>query len=185
MKKQLLIKIAGIAGAVALLSGATFAYFTSNAVTIENVTLASATPSLQIRDSGGWGVVGNNLNIGEDHMYPGQTGAEHKFLLRNVTGGDVPFAKIFPSIASGISGGGWSELKYVVQMRFGETGKGWQSWGPLDWWYTTHTANMLLTDLSDNEQRQFSVQFRMLSTAGDPAQGKNLDFDLSFVAQTP
>ena len=83
MKGRLLVKIASIAGAVALLAGATFAYFTSNAVTIENVTLASATPSLQIFDSGGWGQVGNNLNIGESNMYPGDVGAEHKFYLRN------------------------------------------------------------------------------------------------------
>ena len=189
MKKQLLAKIAGIAGAVALLTGATFAYFTSNRVTIKNVTLASATPSLKIyspanhdyRDIA-WGLV-----ISESNMYPGWVGKEHKFYLKNMTGGDVPFARIFPSIVAGVTGD-WDALKYVVEMRFGETGTNWStSWKPLNWWFITHNDNMLLTDLADGaaSQRQFSVQFRMKSTADDKAKGKNLSFDLSFVARTP
>lgn len=185
MKKQFLVKIASIAGTVALLAGATFAFFTSNSVTIKDVTLASATPSLQIYDSGGWGLVYDDLNIGESNMYPGDVGTEHKFWLRNVTGGGVPFARIFPSIVSGASGD-WGALKDVVQMRFGETGTGWSTgWASLDWWYTTHNDNMLLTDLGDAEQRLFSVQFKMLSSADDTAKGKNLTFTLNFVAQTP
>ena len=190
MKKQLLAKIAGIAGAVALLTGATFAYFTSNRVTIKNVTLASATPSLKIyspanhdyRDIA-WGLV-----ISESNMYPGWVGKEHKFYLKNMTGGDVPFARIFPSVLV-VGSDDWQALKDVVRMRFAETGKTWGSgtgWRTLKWWYTTHTANMLLSDLSDEGKRQFSVQFQMLS-GGDQsnAQSRKLDFDLSFVARTP
>jgi len=189
MKKQLLAKIAGIAGAVALLSGATFAYFTSNAVTIENVTLASANPALEIYDkpNNGWStddVV--DLGINESNMYPGRTGEEHKFLLRNTTGGGVPFTRIFPSIVSGSAGSSdWEELKDVVEMRFAETGAKWTGWGKLSWWLN-NTADMLFTSLDDGAGgKEFKVQFRMLSTADDKARGKNLHFDLSFVAQTP
>lgn len=188
MKGRLLVKIASIAGAVALLTGATFAYFTSNSVTIKEVTLASATPSLQIYDSGGWGSVYDDLDIGESNMYPGGgPGDEHKFWLRNISGGDVPFGKVFPAIVSGASGD-WGALKDVVQMRFGETGTGWTTnWQTLDWWYNTPNDNMLDSNLNDGavNQRQFSVQFKMLSSASDTVKGKSLTFTLSFVAQTP
>lgn len=176
------MKLASIAGAVALLAGATYAQFTSNTVKIEGVTLASATPALQIYDGSAWQTGSVDLNIHETNMYPSWEGSEHTFYLRNKTGGGVPFGSIIANLPSATSD--WEALKNVVQMRFGETGVNWSTnWYTLNDW-NSGSANVLLSDLPDDTQRQFSVQFRMPS-GDDSAKGKNLTIVLGFVAETP
>jgi len=186
MKKNILVKLAGIAAAVSLLVGGAYAAFTSNSVTITGVVLSSATPTLEVFDGSAWGNTtadGNTLGIKESNMYPGFVGAEHTFYLRNTSDASVPFGQIVANLPSGT--GNWDALKDVVQMKFGETGTGWSTpWYTLSQW-NSGSANILLTNLlGGNTQRQFSVQFQMPS-ADDGAKGKTLDFTLSFVGMTP
>jgi len=186
MKKNILVKLAGIAAAVSLLVGGAYAAFTSNSVTITGVVLSSATPTLEVFNGSAWGNTtadGNVLGITESNMYPGFVGAEHTFYLRNTSDASVPFGQIVANLPSGT--GNWDVLKDVVQMKFGETGTGWSTpWYTLSQW-NSGSANILLTKLlGGNTQRQFSVQFQMPS-ADDGAKGKTLDFTLSFVGMTP
>ena len=186
MKKNILVKLAGIAAAVSLLVGGAYAAFTSNSVTITGVVLSSATPTLEVFDGSAWGNTtadGNTLGIKESNMYPGFVGAEHTFYLRNTSDASVPFGQIVANLPSGT--GNWDALKDVVQMKFGETGTGWSTpWYTLSQW-NSGSANILLTKLlGGNTQRQFSVQFQMPS-ADDGAKGKTLNFTLGFVGQTP
>ena len=187
MKKNILIKLASIAAAVSLLVGGAYAAFTSNQTTITGVVLSSATPTLQVQASDHtWhnSVSGANLRIEESNMYPGFVGAEHKFYLRNTSDASVPFGQIVANLPS--ETGDWDAIKYVVEMQFGETGVGWTSgWHTLNWW-NNHSADILGLDLSGgNTYRQFSVQFKMLSTADDSARGKTETIVLRFVGMTP
>jgi len=184
MKKNILVKLASIAAAVSLLVGGAYAAFTSNSVTITGVVLSSATPALEVYNGSTWGSTTGILGIKEQNMYPGFTGAEHTFWLRNSSDASVPFGKIVANLPSG--SGGWDAIKDVVQMRFGETGVGWTSgWAPLSWW-NSHSANILGLQLpGGNTERQFSVQFRMLSSADDSAKGKSETIVLGFVGMTP
>ncbi len=186
MKGKLFIKLASIAAAASLLVGGAYAAFTSNQTTISNVVLTAATPGLQVYTGSAWDTTANGATLGitELNMYPGFLGAEHTFSLRNTSDVSVPFGKIVANLPSGT--GDWDLLKDVVQMRFGETGTGWStSWYTLDQW-NSGSANILLSNLpGGNTQRQFSVQFQMLSSADDSAKGKTETFVLGFVGQTP
>ena len=187
MKKNILVKLAGIAAAVSLLVGGAYAAFTSNSVTITGVVLSSATPTLEVFNGSAWGNTtadGNVLGITESNMYPGFVGVEHTFYLRNTSAASVPFGQIVANLPSGT--GDWNAIKDVIQMRFGETGVDWTSdWAPLSWW-NNNSANILGLQLpGGNTQRQFSVQFQMLSSADDSAKGKSGTFTLGFVGQTP
>jgi len=188
MKKNILVKLAGIAAAVSLLVGGAYAAFTSNSVTITGVVLSSATPTLEVFNGSVWGNTtadGNVLGIKESNMIPGFRGAEHTFYLRNTSDASVPFGQIVAKLLSAESGN-WDALKDVVQMRFGETGTDWStSWYTLSAW-NTGSDDILLSQLpGGSAQRQFSVQFQMIPGAGDDAKGKTLSFTLGFVGQTP
>lgn len=186
MNKNIFVKLTSIAAAASLLVGVAFAAFTSNQTTITGVVLSSATPTLEVyRANNTWGTTadGANLGITESNMYPGFVGTEHTFYLRNTSDASVPFGKIMATLPSGA--GDWDEIKDVVRMQFGETGVGWTSgWATLDWW-NNNSADILQSNLPGGTQRQFSVQFEMLSSADDDAQGKSETFVLSFVGQTP
>ena len=185
MKKNILVKLAGIAAAVSLLVGGAYAAFTSNPVTITGVVLSSATPTLEVYTGSAWANTadGNILGIKESNMYPGFVGAEHTFYLRNTSDASVPFGQIVANLPSG--SGDWDAIKDVVQMQFGETGTGWStSWYTLSQW-NSGSANILLTNLPGVTQRQFSVRFQMLSSADDSAKGKTETFTLKFVGMTP
>jgi len=188
MKKSILIKLVSIAAAVSLLVGGAYAAFTSNSVTITGVVLSSATPTLEVyRGSGSdWGLTasGATLGITESNMYPGFLGVEHTFYLRNTSDASVPFGQIVANLPSGT--GDWEAIKDVVQMRFGETGTGWSTpWYTLSFW-NSGSDDILLSELpGGNTQRQFSVQFQMLSSADDSAKGKSETFTLGFVGMTP
>lgn len=182
MKKEILAKAAGILAGVALLSGATFAYFTSNAVTITGVSVTSATPSLKVYDGANY-VDSADLGISESNMYPGWVGSEHTFYLKNETGGTVPFGSIIANLPT--ASGSWGDLKDVVKMRFGETGTGWStSYYTLNQW-NSGSENVLLSNLPAGTERLFSVQFAMDSSAGDTAKNKNIVLNLGFVGRTP
>ena len=189
MKKNILVKLAGIAAAVSLLVGGAYAAFTSNSVTITGVVLSSATPTLEVFDGSAWGNTtadGNVLEITESNMYPGFVGVEHAFYLRNTSAASVPFGQIVANLPSGT--GDWNAIKDVIQMRFGETGTGWSTpWYTLSAWNSgPDDDDILLSELpGGNTQRQFSVQFQMLSSADDSAKGKSETFTLGFVGQTP
>lgn len=187
MKGKLIVKLASIAAAVSLLVGGAYAAFTSNSVTITGVVLSSATPTLQVqRADNAWVTTANGaaLGIKEQNMYPGFVGAEHTFWLRNTSAASVPFGKIMVNLPSGT--GDWEAIKNVVLMQFGETGASWTSgWATLDWW-NNNSANILGLQLpGGNAQRQFSVQFQMLSSADDSAKGKSETIVLGFVGMTP
>jgi len=187
MKKNILVKLAGIAAAVSLLVGGAYAAFTSNSVTITGVVLSSATPTLEVFNGSAWGNTtadGNVLGITESNMYPGFVGVEHTFYLRNTSAASVPFGQIVANLPSAESGN-WVELKDVVQMRFGETGTSWSTpWYTLSSW-NSGSANILLSQLPGGDtQRLFSVQFQMPS-ADNGAKGKTLNFTLGFVGMTP
>ncbi len=191
MNKNILVKLVSIAAAFSLLAGATYAYFSSSQVTISNVNIQSATPTLQLYDGvGAWSVGPYDLGFTDTHIYPGWIGPAHTFYLRNNTGGSVPFAKIIPAIIAGATGD-WDALKGSMQMQFGEPGVAWTTgWYTLQDWFdgtAAVSANLLNSPPADGTQRQFSVQFQMPSTGGDQsgAQNKNLTFSIGFVAQTP
>jgi len=78
-------------------------------------------------------------------------------------------------------------LKDVVEVRFGETGVGWTTgWATLAAWNANTEWSILGSNLNDGTSRQISLQYRMVSGAGDSAKGKtitNLRWD--FVARTP
>lgn len=183
--KGLILKLAMAASGLAILAGVTYGAFNSNQTTITGVVLSSATPTLDIYDGSTWGhttVDGANLGISESGMYPGWTGADHTFYLKN-TSTDVAFGQILATLPSAINN--WAELKDVVQMQFGETGTNWSTgWATLSWW-NANSANILLSALPANTQRQFTVHFMMDPAATDAAKGKTLTMTLSFVGQTP
>lgn len=184
MKKNILVKLAGIAAAVSLLVGGAYAAFTSNQVTITGVDVRSATPSLKVLSGGVW-VDSASLGITETNMYPGWTGNPHTFKLGNLTGGGVPFGQVIASVVAGATGS-WTELKDVVKMEFKDVTSG-STVGPqtLQWWYT-NSYNMLGSTLfADNTGRDFEVKFSMDSSASDDAKGKILQFTLGFVGMTP
>jgi hypothetical protein len=189
MNKSILVKLAGIAAAVSLLVGGAYAVFSSNQVTITGVVLGSATPGLQVYTGSGndWSdtVDGATLGIKESNMYPGFVGVEHTFKLRNTSDVSVPFGQIVANLPSE-EGPNWDALKGVVQMRFGETGADWSTpWYTLSEW-KDGSANILLSQLpGGSTERQFSVQFQMLSSADDGARGQNLSFTLGFLGMTP
>jgi len=187
MNKSILVKLVSIAAAVSLLVGGAYAAFTSNSVTITGVVLSSATPALEVYTGSAWGSTtanGNTLGIKESNMIPGFVGAEHTFWLRNTSDASVPFGQIVANLPSGT--GDWEAIKDVVQMRFGETGTGWSTpWYTLSAW-NSGSDDILLSELpGGNTQRQFSVQFQMLSSADDSAKGKSETFTLGFVGMTP
>ena len=186
MKKNILVKLAGIAAAVSLLVGGAYAAFTSNQTTITGVVLSSATPALQVYNGSDWydTADGNTLGIKELNMFPGFVGAEHTFYLRNHSEASVPFGQIVANLPSAIND--WEVLKDVVQMRFSESGVNWStSWYTLNQW-NSGSANILLSELPGGDtQRLFGVQFHMIPGAGDDARGKTLTLTLKFVGQTP
>ncbi len=166
--------------------GGAYAAFTSNQTTITGVVLSSATPALEVYTGSAWATTadGATLGITESNMYPGFVGAEHTFYLRNTSDASVPFGQIVANLPSAESGN-WTDLKDAVQMQFGETGTGWSSdWYTLSDW-NSGSYDILLSQLPGGTQRQFSVQFEMLSSADDGAKGKTLNFTLGFVGQTP
>jgi len=171
---------------VSLTVGAAYAYFTSNAVSLTGITLASATPVLWIGPNGSnWYT--SITGASEANMYPSWEGAERTFWLRNDTGGGVPFAKVIPTIVS--AGGHWDELKNVVEVQFGETttGAGWTTgWGTLAYWNANAETSFLGSVLNDATNRQISMQYRMVGGADDSAKGKTIsDLRWDFVARTP
>ena len=184
MKKNILVKLAGIAAAVSLLVGGAYAAFTSSQVTITGVSVQSATPSLKVWSGSSWRLT-TDLGITETHMYPGWTGTPRTFKLGNLTGGGVPFARVLASVVDGSGSGSWAELKDVVQMTFTDV-DGSTTYGPqtLQWWLT-NSHNILNTPFVDNTDRDFQVTFSMIPGAGDDAKGKTLSFTLGFVGQTP
>lgn len=182
--KGLILKLAMAASGLAILTGVTYGAFNSDPATITGVTLASATPALQVYTGSTWAntVDGTTLGISEIGMYPGWAGADHTFYLKN-TSTDVAFGQILATLPSATAN--WAELKDVVLMQFGETGTGWSTgWATLDWW-NANSANILLSQLPISTQRQFSVHFKMDPGATDAAKGKSLTMVLSFVGQTP
>ena len=187
MKKNILVKLAGIAAAVSLLVGGAYAAFTSNSVTISNVNLTSATPALQVWNGSSYQTTANGATLGivEANMYPGLYGAIHPFYLRNSSDASVPFGQIIGTISWG-NAPQWDAYKDNVQMRFGEvTADTWTGWNSLNWWNTTG-ANFLASQLAGgNTKRRFRVQFYMNSGAPNTLRGSTLQLTLSFVGQTP
>lgn len=185
MNKNILVKLASIAAAASLLVGGAYAAFTSNSVTISNVNLTSATPTLQVYDGASYvaTVDGATLGITDSNMYPGLYGTVHPFYLKNNSDASVPFGQIIGTISWGNAQ--WDAYKDNVQMRFGEVATNtWTGWNSLNWWNTTG-ANFLNTQLAGNTDRQFRVQFYMNPGAPNSLQGSTLQMTLSFVGQTP
>lgn len=181
--KKILLSILTIAVVVSLTVGAAYAYFTSSAASLTGITLASATPALQISVGSGW--VTAAVGTSEYYMYPGWEGVERTFWLRNSTGGGVPFAKVIPTIST--HSGNWDKLKYEVEIEFAETGAGWgNNWHTLNYWSTNTSVNILGFDLGDGVQRQISMHYRMKPSAGDSAKGMAITgLQWDFVARTP
>lgn len=187
MNKNILVKLTSIAAATSLLVGVAFAAFTSSQVTITGVSIASATPALEVyTTTSGWQVSTADLGVTETNMYPGWTGGDHSFYLRNKTGGGVPFDRVIANLPS--ASPDWAALKDVVQMQFRDVSDSVDSsWYTLAEW-NAGSANILgSSDLADGDagQREFLVRFKMLPSAGDGARGKNLSLTLGFIGWTP
>jgi hypothetical protein len=173
----------GVIGAVLVLTaGAVYAYFTSNAVKISGVTLASATPVLKIWNGSSYtieGVAGNSVG----NFYPGWESSIGSFSLKNESGGGVPLAQIVPTIVSG--GDDWESLKEVIEARFAEGGE-WGEWQSLADWSINTNVGILTTALVDEGSRTFSLQYRMSAGAGNEARGKTISgLQWDFVGRTP
>ena len=193
MKKNILVKLAGIAAAVSLLVGGAYAAFTSNSVSITGVVLSSATPTLQVATTDGWGDTASGYT--ETNMYPGWVGdgAGRLFKLWNNTSGagTVPYGQVIPTISDGVYvGSTWGQWKDQVQIRFWDdsvTPDEGTGWGTLNYWSTNTTSNILNSNLDNNGiGRNFRYQVRMMSGA-DPALagGNTMTFKINFVGQTP
>lgn len=182
--KGIILKLTMAASSLALLAGVTYGAFNSNTATITGVVLGSSTPTLQVYTGTEYAdtASGAALGITESGMYPGWSGADHTFWLKN-TSADTAFGQVVANLPSAINN--WTELKDVVLMQFGETGTGWSTpWYTLNEW-NAGSANILLSQLPANTERQFSIHFKMDSGATDAAKGKTLTLDLSFIGQTP
>jgi hypothetical protein len=171
-----------VVAALILTAGVVYAYFTSNAVKVNNITLASATPVLKIWDGTSYTtetVTGNSAS----NLYPGWVSSEESFSLKNESGGGVPLAQVIPVVTSG--SGDWESLKEVIEARFAEMGT-WGEWQSLVDWNTNENLGILTTNLVDGGYRSFSLQYRMSTAAGDGAKGKTLtDLQWDFVGRTP
>ncbi len=189
MGKHLLVKLGTIAATLSLLSGATYAYFNSNSVSITGVTLGAATPTLQVETAPGtWGSTA--VGFTDANLYPGKVASEHAFWLQNISGGSVPFARIIPTISDGIyTDSTWAQWKNSVQLRFREDGTTLGSedgWLSLESWVANTTTNLVSTDLSDGTWRKFYYQVRMAPEADQSLAGnKQMGFVINFVGQTP
>lgn len=182
--KGLILKLAMAATGLAVLAGVTYGAFNSNPATITGVVLASATPTLQVYNGTSFENTadGDVLGIKESGMYPGWSGADHTFYLKN-TSTDVAFGQIMATLPTAIND--WAELKDVVLMQFDDTvAPSSTSWFTLSQW-NAGSANILGSSLPASTQRQFTVRFKMDSGATDAAKGKTLTMTLSFVGQTP
>jgi len=184
--KRIYLSILVILGTVALTVGAAYAYFTSNAVSLTGVTLASATPSLQIWDGDSWETLATGTS--ESNMYPGWEGVERDFYVKNNTPGtgNVPFDKLIPTLVTA-GGADWEALKGVVKARFYDVADDVHSgWYTLEEWKNNSSLSVLgSTDINSNEQRNLRIQYAMNSVAGDNAKGKLVGIQWTFVARTP
>ena len=184
--KRIYLSILVILGTVALTVGAAYAYFTSNAVSLTGITLASATPSLQIWDGDSWEAAAPGVS--ETNMYPGWVGPERDFYVKNTTPGtgNVPFDKLIPTLVTA-GGADWDALKGVVKARFYDVVDGvYSGWYTLEEWRNNSSLSVLgSTDINSNEQRNLRIQYAMDSGAGDDAKGRIVGIQWNFVARTP
>lgn len=182
MKKDLLLKLGGIAATVSLLGGATFAFFTTNSVTLSGTEITTANPGLEIfTTDSGWTTTTANAGVLDSNITPGWTGPEHLFSVRNTTGGGVALTGVVAKLTSGTPD--WDALKDVVKLSFRESGGAWSTPQTLNWWNTTG-QNILNSTLDDGTQRDLGFQFSMDSSADDGAKGKTLNIELTMVGQT-
>lgn len=172
--------------------GLAYAYFTSNAVTMTGITLATGSPSIQIKNDQPGAVWGDSI-IGawEENMYPGWTGDPHNFYLKNTSTGMI-IAKIIPTI-SGTPLGDWGILKSVVEAQFIGNGTGTPvptGWETLEYWQTNidEISVPLPGDgmSPDSDLGVFSVQYR-ISTDVDSSGAEDTsitNMEWSFIGRT-
>jgi hypothetical protein len=182
MRIKIPLGLGTIIAALVLVTGVIYAYFTSNAVKVSGVTLASATPVLKIWNGSSYtteAIAGNSAS----NLYPGWVSSEESFSLKNESGGAVPFAQVIPTVTS--ESGDWESLKEVIEARFAEEGI-WGDWQTLAAWNTNSEVGILASALADGSSRTFSLQYRMSVAAGDSAKGKTLfGLQWDFVGRTP
>lgn len=189
--KRIYLSLLIIFATVVSVMGLAYAYFTSNAVTMTGITLATGTPSIQISASGVDASYGLSITgFTEDNMYPGWTGTGHQFFLRNTSNGMV-IAKIIPTISvAGTPPENWAIFKGLVEASF--TGNNTSTvWKTLDYWQTNADAISLPLPAegmsAGGAAKIFTIQFRFPTGGNDVlAQGKQIDgMAWSFVGRTP
>lgn len=189
--KRIYLSLLIIFATVISVMGLAYAYFTSNAVTMTGITLATGTPSIEISASG-VNYFQTITGFTEDNMYPGWMGTGHQFFLRNTSNG-MTIKTVIPTISvAGTPSENWAIFKGLVQAQFTRTegntvfSTGWKT---LDYWQTNADAITLPlpdTGMSSNGTL-FSLQFQFPTGGNDvSAQGKQIDgMAWSFVGRTP
>lgn len=180
--RRVFLSLLVIISTVGLVIGAAYAYFTSNAVTMTGITLATAGPLLQISPSGsGWGLT--MAGSSESNIYPGWVGAERSFWLKNNSGNGAPIAKVIPTISA--QAGDWNILKDLILACFYENGGSCSNWQTLNYWSTNTTASILATTLDDLTTRQMVIKYKMDTSATDSAKDKSITgLEWSLVGRT-
>lgn len=181
--KKVYFNLLAILGSLSLLVGATYAYFSSNAVTMTGITLATAGPLLQISPSGsGWGLT--MVGSSESNIYPGWIGAERSFWLKNNSGNGAPIAKVIPTIST--QAGDWEILKGLILACFYEkSGGSCDNWQTLNFWSTNTSTSILATTLNDLTTREMVIKYKMDTSATDSAKDKSITgLEWSLVGRT-
>lgn len=181
--KRIYLSLIIICATVISLAGLTFAYFSSTAVKMTNITLATGTPTIQISlDSSTWNSSVNASSHSEINMYPGWTGQERDFWIKNTSSG-MQIAQVVPQVSATNPTGNWSSLKDAIQVRFNDTGTGgtWTEYKTLAQWQANTTVGIVSGgNLGGNAPRNFKIQYKMpeggTAEAGDSISGLIWEF---------
>ena len=188
--KRIYLSLIIICATVISLAGLTFAYFSSVKVTMTNITLATGTPTIQISlDSSTYASSVDASSQSESNMYPGWTGKERSFWIKNTNTTGMQIAQVVPQVSATDPTGNWATLKSAVQARFKDTGTNgtWTEYKTLAQWQSNTTVGMVTGgNLGGNTAREFKIQYRIpegdvSANAGETISGLIWEF----VGRTP
>lgn len=177
--------------------GIAYAYFSSTAVKMTGITLATATPVIQISSTNSSSAFGNSIEGNADtNLYPGRTGNPFSFYLRNISSGMV-ISQIIPYISTqGETVDDWEALKGIVEACFTDKSV---SDSPVttdcktlaDWeenLMVETPVDILVNEdgMIPNNAQEFTVEYRIpAESGGSEIQGKQITgMEWSFIGRT-
>ena len=186
--KRIYLSLIIIGATIISLAGLTFAYFSSTKVTMTNITLATGTPTIEISLNSGSGYAASvdASSHSEINMYPGWTGQERSFWIKNTNVSDMQIAQVVPQVSATNPTGSWASLKDVVQAKFidGVTETAYKT---LAEWQANTTVGMVGGgNLGGNSPREFKIQYKMPAGDNLPNAGGSISgLTWEFVGRTP